>query len=164
MIQQYLTFEINDTMYAVNVFQIQEVLEYQQPQPIPCSSPLLLGIIRSRNTNIAIMDLRQKFDLPNRITDKLTKIIVLEITNSEDGTINLYGIIADKVKEVIEVDDKNLDAMPQANKFAGSEFVTATIPLDNNYTLLLNVNKIFSDQELSKVKKSTDKKNSRGTK
>ena len=77
MIQQYLTFTIDDTQYAINVFQIQEVLEFEEPQKIPCSSPLLLGIIRSRNSNIAIMDLRQKFGLPNRITDKMTRIIIL---------------------------------------------------------------------------------------
>lgn len=154
MIQQYLTFEIENTRYAINVFQIQEVLEYQEPQPIPCSSPLLIGIIRSRNTNVAIMSLRKKFGLPNRITDKLTRLIVLEVVNNNEGTINLYGIIADKVHEVIEINDKDLEPMPKANKFAGSEFVTSAILLNDNYTLLLDVNRIFSDEELLKIKES----------
>lgn len=117
MIQQYLTFTIDDTQYAINVFQIQEVLEFEEPQKIPCSSPLLLGIIRSRNSNIAIMDLRQKFGLPNRITDKMTRIIILEVVNQEEGVINLYGIIADRVLEVIEIDDSLLESIPKAKIF-----------------------------------------------
>lgn len=164
MIQQYLTFTIDDTQYAINVFQIQEVLEFEEPQKIPCSSPLLLGIIRSRNSNIAIMDLRQKFGLPNRITDKMTRIIILEVINQEEGVINLYGIIADRVLEVIEIDDSLLESIPKAKNFSGAEFVSAVVSLKNNYTLILDVNKIFSEKELSKARKTAETKRTRRTK
>lgn len=164
MIQQYLTFTIDDTQYAINVFQIQEVLEFEEPQKIPCSSPLLLGIIRSRNSNIAIMDLRQKFGLTNRITDKMTRIIILEVVNQEEGVINLYGIIADRVLEVIEIDDSLLESIPKAKNFSGAEFVSSVVSLKNNYTLILDVNKIFSEKELSKARKTAETKRTRRTK
>ena len=93
MIQQYLTFTVENTRYAINVFKIQEVLEYQEPQRIPCSSPLLLGIIRSRDTNIAIMDLRKKFGLPSKIPGTETRTIVLEVDDYETGVINLTKLL-----------------------------------------------------------------------
>lgn len=158
MIQQYLTFIIDNTQYAINVFQIQEVLEYEEPQKIPCSSPLLTGIIRSRNTNIAIMDIRQKFGLFPRTTDNQTRTIVLEVVDPEQGVLNLFGIVADCVNEVLEIDDTLLEPVPKAKNFSGAEFVSAVVSIDSTYTLILDVNKIFSVKEMSKVKKSTEKK------
>lgn len=149
MIQQYLTFTVENTHYAINVFKIQEVLEYEEPQQIPCSSPLLIGIIRSRDTNIAIMDIRKKFGLPSKIPGSETRTIVLEVTDSESGVISLYGIIADSVLEVIELEDSKLEPLPKAKNFSGSEFVSSVFTKNDVYTLVLDVNKIFSEQERS---------------
>ena len=33
---QYLTFTLHDSLYAVEVLQVREVLEYTQPQELPC--------------------------------------------------------------------------------------------------------------------------------
>lgn len=148
MIKQYLTFLIDDTQYAIDVFQIQEVLEYEEPQPIPCSSPLLLGIIRSRDSNIAIMDLRKRFGLGPKQADKLTRTIVLEIPDPEQGVINLFGIIADNVLEVIDIDDENLDILPATKDIKSSEFVTSVLSINNNYLLVLDTVKIFSYDDL----------------
>lgn len=149
MIQQYLTFTVENTRYAINVFKIQEVLEYQEPQRIPCSSPLLLGIIRSRDTNIAIMDLRKKFGLPSKTPGTETRTIVLEVDDYETGVINLYGIVADQVYEVIELDSSKLEELPKAKNFSGAEFVSSVFINNDAYTLILDVNKIFSQEEMA---------------
>ncbi|MBQ0003450.1 MAG: chemotaxis protein CheW [Treponema sp.] len=156
MIKQYLTFLIDDTQYAIDVFQIQEVLEYEEPQPIPCSSPMLLGIIRSRDSNIAIMDLRKRFGLKPRINDKMTRTIVLEIPDPEEGVINLFGIIADSVLEVIEIDDENLDVLPTSKNIKGSKFVTSVLSLNDRYLLILDTAKIFSNEDLDTAFDATE--------
>lgn len=149
MIQQYLTFKVENTRYAINVFKIQEVLEYEEPQQIPCSSPLLTGIIRSRDTNIAIMDLRKKFGLGPKIPGTETRTIVLEVVDQDSGVINLYGIVADEVFEVIDLDDSYLEPLPSKKNFSGAQFVSSVFTQNDIYTLVLDVTKIFSEEELS---------------
>lgn len=149
MIQQYLTFKVEKTRYAINVFKIQEVLEYEEPQQIPCSSPLLTGIIRSRDTNIAIMDLRKKFGLGPKIPGTETRTIVLEVVDQDSGVINLYGIVADEVFEVIDLDDSYLEPLPSKKNFSGAQFVSSVFTQNDIYTLVLDVAKIFSEEELS---------------
>lgn len=149
MIQQYLTFKVENTRYAINVFKIQEVLEYEEPQQIPCSSPLLTGIIRSRDTNIAIMDLRKKFGLGPKIPGTETRTIVLEVVDQDSGVINLYGIVADEVFEVIDLDDSYLEPLPSKKNFSGAQFVSSVFTQNDIYTLVLDVSKIFSEEELS---------------
>lgn len=154
---QYLTFKLNETLYAISVFQIQEVLEYEKPQSIPCSSPLLMGVIRSRNSNIAVIDIPQKFDLETVAPTDQSRIIVLEILDKEEGVINLFGIIADNVVEVLELESEQLEPLPKSEVVAGSKFVTSLYSHDDTYTLILDVNKIFSDKEISAFNKSKSK-------
>lgn len=149
MIQQYLTFKVEDTQYAINVFKIQEVLEYEEPQQIPCSSELLSGIIRSRDTNIAIMNIRKKFGLNPKIPGSETRNIVLEVVDSESGVINLYGITVDEVFEVIELDDSKLEPLPKQKNFSGGEFVSSVFSQNGIYTLVLDVSKIFSEEDFN---------------
>lgn len=163
MIQQYLTFTLDNTTYAINVFQIQEVLEYEEPQVIPCSSPLLLGIIRSRNSNIAIIDIRKKFGLAPHFVDSLTRTVVLEITDQEQGVINLFGLIADKVLEVVEFDDSLCEKLPRNSNYSGAEFVTSVVSVNSNYVLILDVNKLFSEKELNQITDSTKEKKKRAS-
>lgn len=157
MILQYLTLEIDNTVYAIDVFHIQEVLEYEEPLTIPCSSPLLKGIIRSRDTNIPVLNLRKKFNLEDHIPNKLTRTIVIEINDKKSNLTNLYGLICDKVIEVIEVDEKFLESVPKSKNFAGSDFISSIISIDENYILVLDVDKVFSEEEISDVKKSAKK-------
>ena len=149
MIQQYLIFTLDETQYAVNVFQIQEVLEFETPQTIPCSSPLMLGIVRSRNTNISIIDLRKKFNLQKKTPDALTRIVVLEVTDYEDGVINLYGIVADSVLEVVEFDDEKIESLPNNQMKGANKFVQGVTEKDGSYVLFIDVNKVFSQNEIN---------------
>ena len=158
MIQQYLSFTIEDTQYAINVFRIQEVLEYEEPVKIPCSSPLLMGIIRSRDTNIAIMDIRSRFGLEKKPVDNETRIIVLEITDQEHGVINLFGITADSVQEVLDIDDSVLEPLVKSKKFCGAEFVSDIVSQNQNYLLILDVNKLFSEKDITTASKSVSQK------
>lgn len=153
MIQQYLTFKIEDSQYAINVFKIQEVLEYEEPQVIPCSSPLLIGLIRSRESNIAIMDVRKKFSLSPIQPNRDTRIIILEIIDQDSGVINLYGIIADSVLEVIELDDSKLEKVPKTKTIHGAEFVSSVFTKNDTFNLVLDVDKLFTQEERS-IKKN----------
>jgi len=164
MIQQYLSFTIEDTQYAINVFHIQEVLEYEEPVKIPCSSSLLKGVIRSRDTNIAIMDIRSRFGLEEKDINNENRIIVLEITDQEHGVINLFGIIADSVQEVLDIDDANLEPLVKSKKFCGAEFVSDLVMQNNNYLLILDVNKLFSEKDISNASRSLTKESSRNKK
>lgn len=153
MIRQYLTFTLNDSLYAVNVFQIQEVLEYKEPQKIPCSSDLLLGIIKSRSTNISVIDIRKKFGLESLTPQEQSRIIVLEITDYDDGIVRLYGIVVDSVLEVIDFDEEKLEPLAKKEAGGAGKFVEGVSPNKDGYTLFLDVNKIFSVQELDSFNK-----------
>ena len=63
MNRQFLSFTLGETLYAVEVAQVQEVLEYSQPVRLPCTIDYVEGLISSRDQGISVVNLRKKFDL-----------------------------------------------------------------------------------------------------
>ena len=78
MIRQFLSFTLNNALYAFDVKQVQEVLEYIAPVKVPCSEDYIEGLISSRNEGITVINLCKKFHLPSAAPTKKSRIIVLE--------------------------------------------------------------------------------------
>ena len=114
---QYLTFSLNDSIYAVPVLQVREVLGYTTPQELPCADPVIAGLIRSRDQSISVLNLRRKFDFPDTEISKETRIIVIEIDSiseysNSQGQI-VFGAIVDNVNEVIDIDASMKEPSPE---------------------------------------------------
>ena len=146
--KQYLTFTLAQTIYAVNVFQVREVLSYSQPQPLPNANPVIEGLIRSREESILAVSLRRKFGLADRQADAASRIIVLEVNNYEEGSISVFGAIADSVNEVLDIEAIGFEDTPELGHSAASAFVEGIGRQDDAFVIILDVDKIFSHTEL----------------
>src|SRR5574344_567951 len=109
MIRQFLSFTLNNALYAFDVKQVQEVLEYTAPVKVPCSEEYIEGLINSRNEGITVINLCKKFNMPCSEPTKKSRIIVLEKvcpTAENPDHISTFGVTADDVHEVIEKNEK----------------------------------------------------------
>ncbi|MBQ3826012.1 MAG: chemotaxis protein CheW [Spirochaetaceae bacterium] len=147
MSEQFLTFRVGEAQYAVSVFRVREVLEFREPQTLPCPDPLIAGIIRSRDANIAVVRLREKFGLESKKCDANTRIIVFEANLC--GRTVLFGAIVDSVQEVIELEMAE-EPPPMGNTIA-SRFVSGVGIRGGNYIIVLNSDLIFSIDELENI-------------
>lgn len=149
MTEQFLTFKIGDARYAVSVFRVLEVLPYSKPQPLPCPDPLIAGIIRSRDRNVAIVRLREKFGLDRKEADNDTHIVVFEI--GDNGTKTLFGGIVDSVLEVISLDLNEREPPPPMGNTIASRFVSGVGMKNGEYIIILNADTIFTCDELETI-------------
>lgn len=147
--KQYLTFTLADTIYAVNVFQVREVLPYVPPQTLPNPDPVIEGLIRSRDQSISVINLRRRFGLEDRKPDKSTRIIVLEIHSDEDGEENVFGAIADGVNEVLDLEKIGCELTPELGNSPAADFIQGIGRQDDKFIIILDVDKIFSFSEIS---------------
>ena len=149
MADQFLTFKIGTSKYAVSVFKVLEVLPYTAPQALPCPDPLIAGIIRSRDRNVAIVRLREKFGLEPKQADSNTHIVVFEIC--DNGTRMLFGGIVDSVQEVISMDLSEEEPPPPMGNSIASRFVSGVGMRNGEYIIILNADSIFSSDELETI-------------
>jgi purine-binding chemotaxis protein CheW len=150
---QYMTFRLGEELFAINVYQVREVLEVLQITKVPTAPPYMRGVVNVRGQAIPVVDLRMRFGLPSIPNSVSTRICVMEV--DVDGEITVIGGIADSVHEVIELDPSNIDPPPRIAMRWRTEFISGMGKRGDDFIIILNVNAVFSSEELLAVSEST---------
>ncbi len=145
--ENYLTFMVDNTSYAINVNSVLEVLNMTKPTAVPCALSYIEGLIYSREQGITVVNLRKRFSLEEHEADKRTKIIVVEVhtkhEGSENETVILYGLVADSVQDVIQIYEEEL--VEDAECSIPKEFISHAIRYDEKPLFILDFKKLFEE-------------------
>jgi len=145
--ETYLTFLIGHEYFAVHVSMVLEVLQKQNITTIPKTPAHILGIINFRGDIVPVIDLRSKFNLnSNKISEKYI-VIVFEIP-TEEGIKNIISAKADAVKDVIQINPKEIKQVPELGLNFNSQFINGAIKRDDIFILLLDIEKVFNTNDL----------------
>jgi chemotaxis signal transduction protein len=90
---QYLVFRAGAERYCLSVLQVEEVVEWLEPTPLPLSPPYLMGVFNLRGAIIPALDIAygqtQREDTP--------KHLVVVSWTGEGGRTLQVGLAADEV-------------------------------------------------------------------
>ncbi|PMH41018.1 chemotaxis protein CheW [Vibrio sp. 10N.286.49.B3] len=140
-ILQWVTFQLEEETYGINVMQVREVLRYTEIAPVPGAPDYVLGIINLRGNVVTVIDTRSRFGLmPGDITDN-TRIIVIE---SERQVI---GILVDSVAEVVYLRSSEIDTTPSVGTDEGSKFIQGVSNREGKLLILVDLNKLLTEDE-----------------
>jgi purine-binding chemotaxis protein CheW len=143
----YLTFKIEDELFAANVGKVLSILEMSKITKIPRTPDYIRGVINLRGAVLPIVDLRIKFGLtPTEFTSN-TCILVLEI-NIENNIVKI-GALVDSVQEVLEIEDKDILSPPNIGSKYRSEFIEGMFKAENSFIMLLNMDLLFTLDEIT---------------
>ncbi|HDV5425343.1 TPA: chemotaxis protein CheW [Vibrio cholerae] len=138
---QWVTFQLEEETYGINVMQVREVLRYTEIAPVPGAPDYVLGIINLRGNIVTVIDTRSRFGLmQGEITDN-TRIIVIE---SERQVI---GILVDSVAEVVYLRSSEIDSTPSVGTDESSKFIQGVSNRDGKLLILVDLNKFLTDEE-----------------
>ena len=98
---------------------------------------------------VPVVDLRRRFAIETGERTKDNCIIVLEINLNGDEL--KVGIIGDMVEEVIDLRSEQIEPPPKLGSQLRAEFIVGMGKQDEEFVILLDIDKIFSDEELSLV-------------
>jgi len=146
VIAQYLTFTLADEQYAVNVQYVWKVLEYTQITKVPNTSDFMLGVINLHGSVVPVMDLRKKFNLPEKEQTIDTSIIAIEI-ETDDGKLPV-AVLADSVQEVIDLDEQHIEPAPKIGTRVNDDFIEGMGKKDDEFIIILDIEKVFSIDEI----------------
>ncbi|EGU36299.1 chemotaxis protein CheW [Vibrio scophthalmi] len=138
---QWVTFQLEEETYGINVMQVREVLRYTEIAPVPGAPDYVLGIINLRGNVVTVIDTRSRFGLmEGEITDN-TRIIVIE---SEHQVI---GILVDSVAEVVYLRSSEIDTTPSVGTDESAKFIQGVSNREGKLLILVDLNKLLSDEE-----------------
>lgn len=150
----YLSFIVGNELYAVNVSKVLEVLEKQTISRVPNAPQYIKGIANFRGDIVPVFETRDKFNLPTRIDSDTYVIVVLDL--SKNAEIFRIGAMVDKVKDVLEIDDTEIKPVPTMSKEFNTKFLHGIYKLNNNFILLLDVEKVFTTEEIDALAKTIE--------
>jgi purine-binding chemotaxis protein CheW len=146
----YLSFKIGEETFAVHVNEVLNILEMTKITSIPKAPKYLKGVINLRGIVLPVVDARLKFNMEEREYTTNTCIIVMDL-NINDELVNV-GFIVDQVQEVLELESKQIEPTPSLGTSYKAEFITGMAKVNNEFVMLLNMEKIFSHDELTMLK------------
>jgi purine-binding chemotaxis protein CheW len=146
---QYLTFKLDEEIFALDVAKVREILEESSITKVPQTPEFMRGVINLRGSVVPVIDLRLKFGMSRTEKTVNTCIIVVEV-QLEDEVIVL-GALADSVQEVIEMEPAQIEAAPHIGSRLNTDFIKGMGKVDGRFIMILDIDRVFSSDELVSV-------------
>ena len=144
---QYLTFKLEEEVFALDISKVREVLDYTTVTKVPQTPDFMLGVINLRGSVVPVVDMRLKFGLSRTEKTVNTCIIIVEV--GIDGETTVLGALADSVQEVMDLEPDQIEPPPQIDTRLKTRFIKGMGRRDNHFIIILDIDKVFSADELA---------------
>jgi purine-binding chemotaxis protein CheW len=148
-IRQYLTFQLDDETFALDVSNVREILEFTDITKVPKTPEFMKGVINLRGSVVPVLDMKLKFGMTPIEKTINTCIIVVEVDFEGENTI--LGALVDTVQEVFELEPDQIEPPPKLGIGLNTEFIKGMGKKDDGFIIILDIDKVFSFQELIDV-------------
>ena len=147
---QFLTFKLGDEVFALDISKVREVLDFTSVTKVPRTPEFMCGVINLRGSVVPVVDLRLKFGMSRTESSVNTCVIITEVT--VDGDTAVLGALADSVQEVLDLDADHIAPAPRIGAKLRTEFIKGMGKRDDQFIIILDIDRVFSADELSLVK------------
>jgi purine-binding chemotaxis protein CheW len=154
-LNKYLTFQLGDEEYGLEILKVREIIGLMEITNVPRMPNFVRGVINLRGKVIPVIDLRQKFGMERADNTKETCIIVVDL----DGL--LMGIVVDKVSEVMDIQEQDIEETPTFGVSVDTEFIMGIGKAKGKIVIVLDIRRVLTAEEIkiiSKTEKETGPK------
>lgn len=146
---QFLTFTLGDEVFALDISSVREVLEYTTITKVPRTPEYIRGVINLRGRAVPVVDVRLKFGMPETERTVNTCIIIVEVRLGGEETV--LGALADSVKEVMDIEPKDMEPAPRMGTSIKADFIKGIGKQGEHFIIVLDIDKVFSEEELTQM-------------
>src|SRR5947208_12640402 len=137
---QLVTFKVAGQDLAFNIFQVERILRYEAPAPLPKAPDFLEGVLRYQGVAVPLVDLRKRLGAAAPLREE-TRTVILEW---EGGKL---GVIVDAVTEVLQVAAPEITSPPAIVKRLAAEYFTGLVVEDGRTVIVLNTVRMHPSME-----------------
>jgi len=146
---RYLTFSLSPFSmgtdgYGISVMHVREIIRICPITPVPRMPSYVKGVINLRGTVIAVVDLREKFQMPEAVVGDRNCIIVVQVQLGK-GSRTLMGAIVDSVEEVINLSAADIEPTPDFGETLSPNYMLGVSIIRGSVKTLLDIERIFQE-------------------
>ena len=147
---QYLTFQLGDELYGVDILRVQEIKGYTTVTKIPNTPSHIKGVLNLRGTIVPIVELRTKFGMPTIDYTMFTVIVVVVVQD------RIMGLVVDSVSDVLNIDKKDIQPPPPFGAKVDVSVLTGIGKSGDKLVALLNIDRLLTESEMQEASAVAD--------
>lgn len=101
---QILSLTIGNQLFGIDIRAINDVLRRQEATPVPLSGPHIHGLMNLRGHIVTLIHVHSCLNLSSDDHARMTVVI--------EHNKELYGLLFDRVGDILELDSQMLEAAP----------------------------------------------------
>ena len=136
-----LTVGLQDEIFALPAEGVREILDVVPITEVPNARAFVGGLINVRGRVVPLADLRVMFGMDRPPPDKDTRIVVIEI--DLDGEPTIAGILADRVRDVTDIETATIEEAPKVGMRWPAEFVRGIGKRGDEFVIIPDMGRIF---------------------
>ncbi|WKZ32057.1 MAG: chemotaxis protein CheW [Thermodesulfobacteriota bacterium] len=144
--RQYLTFMLEDEVFALEISQVKEILDLTYITKVPRMPEFMRGVINLRGNVVPVLDLRLKLGLSEKDNSKDTCIIIVEVAH--EGAQTVIGALADSVREVICLEPAQIEPPPRVGMTVDATIIKGMGKLDQEFVIILDSGRVFTAEKI----------------
>ncbi|MBN2814500.1 MAG: chemotaxis protein CheW, partial [Bacteroidales bacterium] len=90
----YINLRIGSESFAISVYKVLEIIQFEQLTKIPNASDFVPGVLNFRGSIVPVIDMHKRFNIEN--TGSADKMVVVVDIVSKDKNV-LMGLLVDQV-------------------------------------------------------------------
>ena len=144
---QYLTYKLEDEVFALEISKVREVLDFTNVAKVPQTPDFMLGVINLRGSVVPVVDMHLKFGMSR--TERMVNTCIIIVEVEIDGETTVLGALADSVQEVMGLDPDQIEPPPRIGTRLKNTFIKGMGKRDSQFIIILDIDKVFSADELA---------------
>jgi purine-binding chemotaxis protein CheW len=137
---QIVIFSIKDQLFGFEISQVERILRYAAPTPLPDAPDFLEGVVPYGDGIVPVVDLRKRLGTNPEIGEQ-TRVIILHIDDQP------VGVLVDHVLKVHRLDAATISAPPAIVRGLAAEYIVGLLSRDDETVVMLNAGRLFNSTE-----------------
>lgn len=146
--REFLTFNLGEEEYAIDILKVQEIRGYDAVTKIANSPEYIKGVINMRGVIVPIIDMRIKFNLGQVEYDQFTVVIILNIAG------RVVGMVVDGVSDVIALRESQISPAPEFGAVLDTDYIDGLATLDERMIIMIDIEKLMTSGEMGLVEQA----------
>jgi purine-binding chemotaxis protein CheW len=138
---KFLTFYLEGEEYGIEILKVQEIIGLLPITRVPNTPEFVRGVINLRGRVIPTLDLRTKLGMNAAEATEQSCIVVVQVRGGQ------FGMIVDRVSEVLDIDDGDIEDAPHLGSDVETEFLLGIAKSGGRVRLLLDIERVLPHAE-----------------
>lgn len=143
---QLVVFSLDELRYALHLFTVERIIASVAATSLPKAPDIVLGVINVHGNILPLLNLRKRFNLPEKEMDLSDQIIIAHISR------RTVALVVDEVLSVIDISPQEMITAEEI--VPGMEYIEGVTKLKDGMILIHDLDKFLSLEEEEMLEKA----------